>query len=108
MFSFLYYVGIYTAVSTDVFSLEKIQQREGKAQLHLASTISLLDVQTVDTHPLIVSPGMNKTAVAPVLLITRCAICHVQLLCLLRYIVRAGKSLTLFHFSLCLSVNVLT
>jgi len=92
MFSFLYYVGIYTAVSTDVFFLEKIQQMERKAQLQSVPTISLLDVQTVDTHPLIVSPGMNKTAVAPVFLITRCAICHVQLQCLLRYIVRTGKN----------------
>ena len=101
-------MGIYTAVSTDVFFLEKVKQREGNSQLQLASVVSLLDVQSVDTNPLIVSTGMNKTAVAPVFLITSCAICHVQLHCLLRYIERTGKSLMLFHFSLCLSVYVLT
>jgi hypothetical protein len=65
------------------------QQMDRKAQLQSASAISLLDVQTVETHPLIVTWD-DKTSVAPIFLITSCTICHIEVHCLLRYIVRTG------------------
>jgi len=75
------------------------------AILQSASALSLLDVQTVDTHPLIVSHRMTKTAVAPVFLITSSAIYHIELHCLLcNVVITALKTLTMFHFTLCFSV----
>ena len=41
--------------------------------LQSASAVSLLDVQTADIYPLIVSPEMTKTDVATLRLITTCA-----------------------------------
>ena len=78
-------------------------------QIQSVPTISLLDVQTVDCHPLIVSPGTNKTAVAPVFLITSCAICHVQLHCLLCTVVRTDQKLYFVSFcslSFCLCILI--
>jgi hypothetical protein len=39
-----------------------------KAQLQIASEISLMDIHEVDSHSLIVSPGMTKTVLTSVLL----------------------------------------
>ena len=83
------------------------QQMDRNAILQSASAVSLLDVQTVDTHPLIVSHRMTKAAVAPVFLINSRAICHIELHCLLcNVVITALKRLTLFHFTLCFSVHV--
>jgi len=81
----------------------------GTTYIQSASSFSLLDVQTVDNHPLIVSPGMKKTAVDPVFLITSCAICHVQLHCLLCTVVRTDQKLNVVSFcsfSFCLCIYV--
>jgi len=85
------------------------QYMDHKSQQLSASALSLLDIQSVDTHPLIVSPGMNKTAVAPVFLITSCAICHVQLHHLLCTVVRTDQKLNVVSFhtlSFCLCIYV--
>ena len=83
------------------------QQMDCNAILHSASALSLLDVKTVDTHPLIVSHRMNKTADAPVFLINRSAIYHIELHCLLcNVVIRGPKQLTLFHMTLYFSGHV--
>jgi len=61
-----------------------------KKQLQSAPVISLLDEQTVGSHPLIVSSGMTKIGVALAFLITICAICHIDLHCRLFSVVITG------------------
>ena len=79
------------------------QQMDRKTQLQSASAISLPDVQTVDTRPLIVSPGMTKTGVAPVFLMSSCAISHTELHCLLSNVVMTVRKLKVVS---CLSLYV--
>ena len=75
-----------------------VHQKDRNAQLQSASAVSLLDVQAVDSHLLIVPPGMTKAVVAPAFLITSCAICHIELHCLLFYVVRTGHKLKFVSF----------
>jgi len=75
-----------------------VQQADSKKQIQSASAISLLDVQKVDSHLLIVSPRMTKAGVDQVLLIISCAISHIELRCLMCYSVRKCQKLNVVSY----------